>query len=98
MPVVSKDHEDYESYEELRKLGKPIPELVEFISLIRDKVGFVFTNEPVQSLRPRIEANKVAAPARAGFPAPIDYTIPAGPTVIILKSDHIFFLDLYFSP
>jgi len=48
--------------------------------LIKEKVGFIFTDEPVFSLRVRVEANKVAAPARAGFPAPIDYTIPAGPT------------------
>ncbi len=68
----------------MAKLGKPIPELSEFIPLIKEKVGFIFTNESVQSLRPRVEANKVAAPARAGFPAPIDYVIPAGPTVSIL--------------
>jgi len=43
-------------------------------------VGFVFTNEPVFDLKPRVESNKVAAAARPGTIAPIDVIIPAGPT------------------
>jgi len=44
------------------------------------KVGFIFTNEPVFELKPRVESNKVAAAARPGSVAPIDVVIPPGPT------------------
>ena len=43
-------------------------------------VGFIFTNNDLKTIRDKILANKVAAPARAGAVAPLDVYIPAGNT------------------
>lgn len=47
---------------------------------IRGNIGFVFTNGDLAELRQVIESNQVPAPARVGSIAPIDVTVPAGPT------------------
>lgn len=47
---------------------------------IRGNIGFVFTNGELPELRQLIESNQVPAPARVGSIAPIDVTVPAGPT------------------
>lgn len=47
---------------------------------MKGNVGFVFTNSDLKSIRDKILANKVAAPARAGAVAPDDVYIPAGNT------------------
>lgn len=59
---------------------KVIPELESLLPLIKEKVGFVFTDVPVFEMKGIIEANKVAAPARVGMVSPIDVVIPPGPT------------------
>lgn len=43
-------------------------------------VGFVFTNSDLPKVRDMILANRVPAPARVGSIAPVDVTVPAGPT------------------
>lgn len=50
------------------------------IPLIKGNVGFVFTNDSLPKVRDMILANKVPAPARVGAVAPVDVSIPAGPT------------------
>merc|ERR1719463_380834 len=50
------------------------------LPLIKGNIGFVFTNDSLPKGRDMILANKVPAPARPGAIAPIDVTIPAGPT------------------
>lgn len=44
---------------------------------IKLNVGFVFTNCDLNEIRQKIEANQVAAPARAGAIAPCDVVVPA---------------------
>lgn len=43
-------------------------------------IGFVFTNGDLKTIRDKILANRVAAPARAGAVAPLDVYVPAGNT------------------
>jgi large subunit ribosomal protein LP0 len=43
-------------------------------------VGFVFTNAELPKVRDMILANRVPAPARIGAIAPVDVSVPAGPT------------------
>jgi len=50
------------------------------IPLVRGNIGFVFTKETPGSLKKIITDNKVAAPAKPGSIAPVDVTVPAGPT------------------
>jgi len=47
---------------------------------VKGNVGFIFTNNDLKTIRDKILANKVAAPARAGAVAPLDVYIPAGNT------------------
>jgi len=56
------------------------PNLEKIIPHIRGNVGFVFTKEDLNDIRELIEANKVAAPAKAGALAPIDVFVPPGNT------------------
>jgi len=56
------------------------PEYERLLPFVKGNVGFVFTNEDLKSIRDKILANKVAAPARAGAVAPGDVFVPAGNT------------------
>jgi len=56
------------------------PEYERLLPFVKGNVGFVFTNNDLKTIRDKILANKVAAPARAGALAPIDVWVPAGNT------------------
>jgi len=56
------------------------PEYERLLPFVKGNVGFVFTNSDLKTIRDKILANKVAAPARAGAVAPADVYIPAGNT------------------
>ncbi|KAG4426674.1 60s acidic ribosomal protein P2 [Cadophora malorum] len=56
------------------------PEYERLLPFVKGNVGFVFTNGDLKSIRDKILANKVAAPARAGAVAPGDVYVPAGNT------------------
>jgi len=56
------------------------PEYERLLPFVKGNVGFVFTNGDLKTIRDKILANKVAAPARAGAVAPADVYIPAGNT------------------
>jgi large subunit ribosomal protein LP0 len=72
---------DGPKFDALRKTYKDaMPELAALLPLITKKVGMIFTDEPVFSLKPKIEDNKVSAAARVGILAPCDVVIPPGPT------------------
>jgi len=56
------------------------PEYERILPFVKGNVGFVFTNGDLKTIRDKILANKVAAPARAGAIAPADVYVPAGNT------------------
>jgi large subunit ribosomal protein LP0 len=56
------------------------PEYERLLPFVKGNVGFVFTNDDLKTVRDKILANKVAAPARAGAVAPADVYVPAGNT------------------
>ncbi|KAM0332337.1 hypothetical protein ACHAQA_002614 [Verticillium albo-atrum] len=56
------------------------PEYERLLPHVKGNVGFVFTNGDLKTIRDKVLANKVAAPARAGAVAPSDVWIPAGNT------------------
>ena len=56
------------------------PEYERILPFVKGNVGFVFTNGDLKTIRDKILANKVAAPARAGAVAPADVYVPAGNT------------------
>lgn len=56
------------------------PEYERLLPYVKGNVGFVFTNGDLKTVRDKILANKVAAPARAGAVAPADVWVPAGNT------------------
>jgi len=57
-----------------------VPEYERLLPFVKGNVGFVFTNADLKTIRDKILANKVAAPARAGAVAPADVFVPAGNT------------------
>ncbi|CAN8099131.1 unnamed protein product [Discula destructiva] len=56
------------------------PEYERLLPFVKGNIGFVFTNAELKSVRDKILANKVAAPARPGAFAPADVWVPAGNT------------------
>ncbi|PMD17946.1 60S acidic ribosomal protein-like protein P0 [Hyaloscypha hepaticicola] len=56
------------------------PDYERILPFVKGNVGFVFTNSDLKTIRDKILANKVAAPARAGAVAPADVFVPAGNT------------------
>lgn len=48
--------------------------------LLKDKIALIFTDAPVFELKKKLEANKVPTEARVGSLAPINFSIPPGPT------------------
>eukprot|EP01134_Creolimax_fragrantissima_P004277 CFRG4277T1 len=56
------------------------PDFLKLLPVIKQNVGFVFTNEDLGEVRDLIVSFKVAAPARTGAFAPVDVHIPAGST------------------
>lgn len=58
------------------------PEYERLLPHVKGNVGFVFTNGDLKTIRDKILANKVAAPARAGAIAPADVS-PKHECVII---------------
>lgn len=55
-------------------------EFHQLLSVIKQNVGFVFTNDDLIEVRELITSFKIAAPARTGAFAPVDVHIPAGTT------------------
>lgn len=50
------------------------------LPLVKGNIGFVFTNSDLAGIRDDLLDNRVPAPARVGAIAPVDVTIPPGPT------------------
>ncbi|KAI1474812.1 60S acidic ribosomal protein P0 [Daldinia eschscholtzii] len=64
----------------LRTFINDTPEYERLLPHVKGNIGFVFTNGDLKTIRDKILANKVAAPARAGAVAPADVWVPAGNT------------------
>jgi len=58
------------------------PNLEKLLPHIFENIGFVFTKQDLSFIRDKIQANKVAAPAKAGAIAPCDVTLPAQVTAL----------------
>jgi len=56
------------------------PELEALLPYVKGNIGFVFTNDDLNSVRKVILENKVPAAAKQGSYAPIDVFVPPGPT------------------
>lgn len=70
-----------EEFKHLEKqYGGKIPELRALTPILKDKIALIFCDSSIFELKTKIEANKIPTEARVGSLAPIDYTVPAGPT------------------
>lgn len=72
------EEDEFKPLEE--QFGGKIPELKVLIPLLKQKIALIFTEASVYDLKDKIESNKVPTEARIGVLAPIDFTVPAGPT------------------
>lgn len=69
-----------EKYDWYRQFGSPKPQLASLIPHLKNKIAYVFHNDPIFTLKPKIESYVVPAPARVGTVAQKDVIIPPGPT------------------
>jgi len=58
----------------------PNLDLSALIEIVRGNIGFIFCKVDPDEIRAIVTANKVPAAAKAGVVAPIDVSVPAGPT------------------
>lgn len=67
-------------FERRKAVFSKMPQIEKLLELCEGKVGLIFTDQPIFDLKTIIEGNRVPAAARVGAVAPIDFTLPAGPT------------------
>jgi len=67
-------------YDWYRQFGAPKPQLNSLIPHLKNKIAYVFHNDPILALKPKMESFVVPAPARVGNVAQRDVVIPPGPT------------------
>jgi large subunit ribosomal protein LP0 len=80
MMTSSIDHQSPQVRRAIKGFLSDTPEYERLLPFVKGNVGFVFTNADLKTIRDKILANKVAAPARAGAVAPADVYVPAGNT------------------
>lgn len=61
-------------------VGEAKPQLDVVLPLLEDKLAFIFTNESIAELKPKIEVNRVPAAAKIGAFAQREVILPPGPT------------------
>lgn len=77
---IAKPEPHDEDYAQRKDKWFPMDELKELIPLIKKNVGLIFCKQGLSDVQKVVEESKVPAEARNGSIAPIDVTIPAGPT------------------
>merc|ERR1712178_586193 len=79
----SDDYEDHKNW-------KQNPKLECLKDLMVLNVGLIFSEEPYNELKKKIEAEKISMPARTGVFSPTDVVIPVGPTGIEVGKIDLF--------
>merc|ERR1712087_912038 len=79
----SDDYEDHKNW-------KQNPKLESLKELMVLNVGLIFSEEPYNELRVKIEAQKISMPARTGVLSPTDVVIAPGPTGIEVGKIDLF--------
>eukprot|EP00026_Physarum_polycephalum_P012568 Phypoly_transcript_12890.p1 GENE.Phypoly_transcript_12890~~Phypoly_transcript_12890.p1 ORF type:complete len:322 (+),score=88.76 Phypoly_transcript_12890:100-1065(+) len=64
----------------LREYVESNPKVEPLIGLVKNNVGFVFTNGDLSAIEKVLLQHRVGAPAKAGVIAPNDVIVPKGPT------------------
>lgn len=64
----------------LREYVENNPKVEPLIGLVKNNVGFVFTNGDLSEVEKKLLHHRVGAPAKAGIIAPNDVIVPKGPT------------------
>jgi len=64
----------------LREYVESNPKVEPLIGLVKNNVGFVFTNGDLGEVEKKLLQHRVGAPAKAGIIAPNDVIVPKGPT------------------
>jgi large subunit ribosomal protein LP0 len=77
---MTKPRKDDEDYEQRKSSWFPKPELQVLSDLCKLNIGLIFCKDNMNEVRDVINESRVPAEARPGSIAPIDVTIPAGPT------------------
>jgi len=77
---IAKPESGDEDFAKRKDKWFPMEELKELIPLIKKNVGLIFCKGSLSDIQKVVEECKVPAEAKAGSLAPVDVTIPAGPT------------------
>jgi len=64
----------------LREYQESNPKVEPLVALVKNNVGFVFTNGDLAEVEKQLLHHRVGAPAKAGSIAPNDVIVPKGPT------------------
>jgi len=64
----------------LREYVESNPKVEPLIGLVKNNIGFVFTNGDLAEVEKKLLHHRVGAPAKAGIVAPNDVIVPKGPT------------------
>jgi len=64
----------------LREYVESNPKVEPLIGLVKNNVGFIFTNGDLSEIEKKLVQHRVGAPAKSGTIAPNDVIVPKGPT------------------
>jgi large subunit ribosomal protein LP0 len=64
----------------LREYMESNPKVEPLVGLVKNNVGFIFTNGDLSAIEKTLVQHRVGAPAKAGSVAPNDVFVPKGPT------------------
>jgi large subunit ribosomal protein LP0 len=81
--TASADYDDHKEWTQNAKL-----ECLRDLMVLN--VGLIFSEEPYNELRTKIEAQKISMPARTGVMSPCNVVIPAGPTGVEVGKIDLF--------
>jgi large subunit ribosomal protein LP0 len=77
-------------YEERKDTFKPNPNIEKIIGQLRGNINLIFTNGDLSEVKQILDEEVRPSPAKAGMLAPLDVTIPAGPTGLDPKQTSFF--------
>ena len=77
-------------YEERKDTFKPNPNIEKIVGQLKGNINLIFTNGDLSEVKQVLDDEVRPSPAKAGMLAPLDVTIPAGPTGLDPKQTSFF--------
>merc|ERR1719498_251990 len=90
LKMNQKPEEGDSDYEERKDGWAPNPNVEKIVGLLKGNTNLIFSNGDLSEVKDILDSEIRPSPAKAGMLAPMDVTIPAGPTCLDPKQTSFF--------